>query len=109
MFVGTCVQELQLHQVHPYDTIEVEPKAKLELLVESRTIVVTGRFAFAVVIVTRNSTEATLFQMCFSKVIIIILRKSFHQRNSVNGLVVKFSVAIRATSGSPGFDSQFTQ
>ncbi|KAL7920840.1 hypothetical protein ACQKWADRAFT_297503 [Trichoderma austrokoningii] len=28
---------------------------------------------------------------------------------SVIGLVVKFSVAIRATSGSPGFDSQITQ
>ena len=27
---------------------------------------------------------------------------------SVIGLVVKFSVAIRVTSGSPGFDSQIT-
>ena len=30
-------------------------------------------------------------------------------KSSVIGLVVKFSVAIRATSGSPGFDSQITQ
>ena len=38
-----------------------------------------------------------------------MLNPVWYSITSVIGLVVKFSVAIRAASGSPGFDSQITQ